>query len=94
MCAFAKLTTCTGAWKETAMSVRLNKSSLALSYFSFHNFLLFFCHFFFSPLYPDRATVAILHKIDLALCAVPFGDKGRRARGRNGGRKKPVANQA
>lgn len=42
MCALAKFTTCTGAWKETAMSVQLNTSSLALSYFSFHSFFFFF----------------------------------------------------
>lgn len=31
---------------------------------------------------------------DLLVCKVPFGEKGRRERGKNGGRKKPVTNQA
>lgn len=38
--------------------------------------------------------MAILHEIDLAVCKVHFGEKGRRERERNGGKKKPVTNQA
>lgn len=60
----------------------------------FYLISFFVSSIFFSPLQPDRATVAILHKIDLAVCKVLFGEKGRRERERNGGRKKPVTNQA